>query len=80
MSVGLSLELFLMLLVLVSHDVQNGISYDFNFVRWPLHFLPVSCTHFVTELPILLQLKVIKPIFLQERTQGRITSGIGSNL
>ena len=25
-------------LVLVSHDVQNGISYDFDFVRWPLHF------------------------------------------
>ena len=27
-----------MSLVLVSHDVQNGISYDFDFVRWPLHF------------------------------------------
>ena len=32
------LELLLTLLVLVSHDVQNGISYDFDFVRWPLHF------------------------------------------
>ena len=37
MSVELSLKLLLMLLVLVSHDVQNGISYEFNFVRWPLH-------------------------------------------
>ena len=37
-SVELFLELLLMLLVLVSHDVQNGISYDFDFVRWPLHF------------------------------------------
>ena len=35
-SVELFLELLLMLLVLVSHDVQNGISYDFNFVRLPL--------------------------------------------
>ena len=32
-SVELFLELLLMLPVLVSHDVQNGISYDFNFVR-----------------------------------------------
>ena len=37
-SVELFLKLLLMLLVLVSHDVQNGISFDFNFVRWPLHF------------------------------------------
>ena len=37
-SVELFLELLLMLLVLVSHDVQNGISYDVDFVRWPLHF------------------------------------------
>ena len=22
----------------LSHDVQNGISYDFDFVRWSLHF------------------------------------------
>ena len=29
-SVELFLELLLMLLVLVSHDVQNGISYDFD--------------------------------------------------
>ena len=28
MSIELSLELLLMLLVLVSHDVENGISYD----------------------------------------------------
>ena len=35
----MSAELYLeLLLVLVSHDVQNGISYDFDFVRWPLHF------------------------------------------
>ena len=37
-SVELFLELLLMLLVLVSHDVQNGINYGFDFVRWPLHF------------------------------------------
>ena len=37
-SVNLFLELLLMLLVLVSHDVQNGISCDFDFVRWSLHF------------------------------------------
>ena len=38
--VELLLELLLMLLVLVSQDVQNGIRnmYDFDFVRWPLHF------------------------------------------
>ena len=24
------------IIMLVCHDVQNGISYDFNFVRWPL--------------------------------------------
>ena len=29
----------LMLLVLVSHDVQNGISYDFDFVRYGLSTL-----------------------------------------
>ena len=42
-SIELSLELLLMLLVLVSHDVQNGISYDFDFVRYGLsilNFLP----------------------------------------
>ena len=32
----MSAELFLELLLVF--DVQNGISYDFDFVRWPLHF------------------------------------------
>ena len=56
-----------MLLVLVCHDVQNGISYDFGFERWPLHFVFPSytsvynspnadqrrSTHRVQQLPLL---------------------------
>ena len=50
MSVELFLKVSLMLLVLVSHDVQNGISYDFDFVRWPLHFEFPSYTSVCTSI------------------------------
>ena len=59
-NVELFLELLLMLLVLVSHDVQNGISYDFDFVRWPLHFeFPLSGVWF-RKLGVALR-KCVKP-------------------
>ena len=44
-SVELLLKLLLMLPVLLSHGVQNRISYDFNFVRWPLHCLISPLMH-----------------------------------
>ena len=44
--------LLLMLPVLVSHDVQNGISYDFDFVRWPLHFEFPSYTSVSTAIVV----------------------------
>ena len=64
MSIELSLKLLLILLVLVSHDVENGISYDFNFVRWPPHlnFLPTPL-----PLPKYLTLVIIVSILHKNR-------------